>query len=110
MKASLSSVLLLLIGAIVVASGCRKLATVSNDPQTFDAGVAGASGSSGSGGALSEGGAMFVMPVDGGTADGCPSSCDALHANCGFVTDTRCGGVVKCDVCTGTDVCGGTEP
>ena len=112
MKAWLSSVLLVVMGAFVAASGCRKQATPN--PSRVDA-ASGNSGSSASGGDSGDsnsgtnGGAMFVVPVDGGSPDGCPSSCEVLNANCGFVTDIKCGGVVICGECSGTDVCGGTE-
>ena len=112
MKAWLSSVLLLVMGAFVAASGCRKLATVTNNPPGLEASAAGSSGNGGAGGSSGSsgnGGGMIIVSVGGGSPDGCPASCEELNANCGFVTDTRCGGVVKCGECTGTDVCGGTD-
>jgi hypothetical protein len=39
----------------------------------------------------------------------CPSTCAQLNANCGAVTDTFCGGLVQCGLCT-TGVCGGAAP
>jgi hypothetical protein len=48
---------------------------------------------------------------DGGPTAGCPSTCDELNANCGFVTDTKCGGVVECKTtCKAGEVCGGGGP
>jgi len=108
MKAWLSSVLVVS-AAFVAVSGCRKLATVTSHPPPLDASVSGAGGSGGDSGNNNSGG-MFVVNVGGGSSNGCPpSTCEALNANCGFVTDTRCGGVVMCGACTGTDVCGGTD-
>lgn len=109
MKARLGSVLLLVTGAFVAVSGCRKLPSATSTVTGPDPSEAGAGGSSGNGASSGNGGEMFIMAVGGGTSNGCPSSCDALNANCGFVTDTRCGGAVKCGTCTGTDVCGGTD-
>jgi len=37
---------------------------------------------------------------------GCPSTCTELGANCGAVTDTKCGGVVQCGGCD-AGTCGG---
>ena len=107
MKAWLSSVLLVVVAAFVAASGCGKTPSVNRNPAPFDA--ASGNGSGGSGGDDANGGRGIVVATGGNSADGCPSSCETLNANCGYVTDTRCGGAVKCGTCTGTDVCGGTD-
>ncbi|MEI9952497.1 MAG: hypothetical protein WDO74_26840 [Pseudomonadota bacterium] len=107
MKAWLGSVLLVVTGALAVGAGCGK-PTVKNNPSRPDTGVGGNSGSSGNTGVGGNSG-TYVVDLGGGTGDGCPSSCDTLNANCGFVTDAKCGGVVMCGACTGTDVCGGTD-
>jgi hypothetical protein len=36
-----------------------------------------------------------------------PSTCKELNANCGAVTDKKCGGVVQCGSCPGGETCGG---
>jgi len=109
MKAWLSSVLLLMTGVFVAASGCRQTPSVSHNPDPIGAGAGNGSGGNGGDGGKSDGGGPIIVTTGGGSPDGCPSTCEALKANCGFVTDTKCGGVVQCGACTGTDVCGGTD-
>ncbi len=39
------------------------------------------------------------------------STCEELNADCGYVTDTKCGGVVQCGTkCKTGEVCGGMDP
>jgi len=114
MRAWLGSMLLVVVGAFAVGAGCSKpKPSPSLVVVTPDAGVAGTGGGStvsmGGGSTVSTGGG-FTLGDGGVSATGCPSTCAELNANCGFVTDTKCGGVVQCGSCTGTDVCGGTEP
>jgi hypothetical protein len=88
------------------------MASVSHDP-TQVMGVSGNGGEGGSGGNAGGGGSSGVagsMIVASDSDNGCPATCEELKADCGFVTDTRCGGVVQCGKCTGTDECGGTDP
>ncbi len=64
------------------------------------AGATDSVGGEGTGATLSLGG--------GDVGTGCPSTCEALDADCGFVTDTLCGGVVECGkTCPKGEVCGG---
>jgi hypothetical protein len=56
--------------------------------------------------------ASSVEPSDASTGfgdgrPGCPSTCAQLGANCGAVTDTRCGGIVECGTCPSGTICGG---
>lgn len=108
MRAWLGSLVLIVVGAFAVAAGCGKPGVVRNsEPIAKDAGVGGDNAFGGSGGASGGG---FTIGDGSGNATGCPSTCELLNANCGFVTDTRCGGVVQCGTCAGTDQCGGTVP
>jgi hypothetical protein len=50
------------------------------------------------------------IQLDGGNVPRCPSTCVDLGANCGPVTDTKCGGVVDCGACAGGMVCGAVVP
>jgi hypothetical protein len=111
MKSRLGSLLLVVLGAFAVASGCGKSGRGSKvTVHAPDASVGGSTADAATGandaGATDDGGLILL---DGGAAVSCPSSCAALNANCGFVTDINCGGVVTCGTCTGTDVCGGTD-
>src|SRR5450432_2803600 len=101
MRTWLSSVLLLVTGAFAVASGCGNPEVVNNDDLFVPDGSAG-NGSGATGGTFTLG--------NGGTSSGCPSTCEELSANCGFVTDTKCGGVIQCGTCGKGKVCGGEEP
>jgi hypothetical protein len=66
-------------------------------------------GSTSSGG---DSGSLFDSPADvhsfggGDGPSGCPSTCAQLGANCGAVTDTKCGGVIQCGTCD-AGTCGG---
>jgi hypothetical protein len=62
--------------------------SVGDSPSLFDSG--------------SDGVASF-----GDGQSGCPSTCAQLGANCGAVTDTKCGGVIQCGTCEGGAICGG---
>ncbi|HEY5962184.1 MAG TPA: hypothetical protein VIV60_36760, partial [Polyangiaceae bacterium] len=51
--------------------------------------------------------------IDLGTDKGtqaCPSRCADLNANCGTVTDSKCGGVIECGACPNGEVCGTAGP
>jgi hypothetical protein len=39
-----------------------------------------------------------------------PSTCAQLNANCGPVTDPKCGGVVECGTCAAGETCGAAGP
>jgi len=105
MKAWLGTILLVVTGSMVAASGCGDPEVITNGDLNGSAaaGNAGTTGTGATGGTLSFG--------DGGSNATCPSSCEELNANCGFVTDTKCGGVIKCGTCkVAGEVCGGQEP
>ena len=107
MKARLGTILLVVTGSFAVASGCGSPQVVNNGGvDGSDASVGGNStGAGASGGTLSFG--------DGGdgTSNGCPSTCEELNANCGFVTDKKCSTVIQCGTCTvAGETCGGQEP
>jgi hypothetical protein len=56
-------------------------------------------------------GDMHIKIPDGGNTPGCPSTCAEMNADCGFVTDTKCGGVIQCgSTCPTGQVCGGGGP
>ena len=44
--------------------------------------------------------------LDSGSGIQCPSTCAELDADCGGVTDTKCGGLVNCGTCDDGMVCG----
>jgi hypothetical protein len=51
--------------------------------------------------------AWLLTPVpDVRPASNCPASCPELEANCGTVTDTRCGGTIECGDCPTGQACG----
>ena len=47
---------------------------------------------------------------DSGATGSCPSTCEALNADCGTVTDSDCGGVVECGTCANGELCGAAGP
>jgi hypothetical protein len=89
-------------------NGNGSSATSSGGDATTD--VTGSGGSTSSGGDASS---LFdatgdgVMSFGDGGPSGCPSTCSQLGANCGAVTDTKCGGVVQCGNCPAGSTCGG---
>ena len=108
MRAWAGSILIAVVGAFALASGCGNPDVVNQGNQfTADACVGGEAvrcESVATGGGLSFG--------DGGaTTMSCPSSCEQLNANCGFVTDKACNGVIQCGkTCPTGQVCGGDGP
>ncbi len=110
MRTWLGSIFFVILGSFAVASGCGttepKGSAPSRPDDSADAGTGAASGNGGiSGTGATSGG--FMLGDGGGSSDGCPSTCEALNANCGFVTDTRCTGVVECGSCPDGQFCGG---
>jgi hypothetical protein len=97
------------------ASGSRAVGTDSDATvgSTIDApfggnGDDGTTSTNDDGGGDEGGGLHFGT----GAADAgmpCPATCDELRANCGVVTDTRCGGTISCGQCDG-GVCGAVMP
>lgn len=61
---------------------------------------------SGGSGGTAGGETTFVVP-DGGCV---PSTCQELDANCGPVTDPKCGGIVDCGACPAGESCGNAGP
>ena len=109
MRTWLGSLLFVVMGSFALAAGCGSPEVInSGDGPEVDAGASG--GSSGDDGAGAQGGG-FVIGAGGDNSMGCPSTCDQLNANCGFVTDTRCDGVIECgDTCPKGEICGGDGP
>jgi hypothetical protein len=64
------------------------------------------SGGMAAGGAGGAGGSTLVLP-DGGCV---PSTCQALGASCGPVTDPKCGGIIQCGTCPTGQACGAGGP
>ncbi len=116
MRTWLGSVFVLVAGAIAVASGC------SSNPSVVSGGSGGTTGTDGGSGGTTTGASSgqtgsgatagtFILGNGGDTGnDGCPSTCAALNANCGFVTDTKCAGVIECGTCPDGQFCGGDGP
>jgi len=111
MKPWLGSFLFVVLATFAVASGCGSKPEVVNGVPDLDASVGGNSGSTGAG---ATGGGFDIVGDGGdsgtGNGNGCPSKCEDLNANCGFVTDTLCGGLVKCGSCPAGQFCGGDGP
>ena len=107
MRAFVGSVLLVMTSAFALAAGCGSPEVIQSDT-----GTDGAAGGAANGGATgSVGGAGFILGDGGSLGQNCPSSCDDLNADCGYVTDTKCGGTIQCGKCsTKGEVCGGQEP
>src|SRR4051812_20916524 len=112
MRTWLGSILLVVLSTIALASGCGSNPEVVNGDQNPQAGAS--VGGSGSTGAGANGGG-FVIGNDGGDSgagnnNGCQSTCGDLNANCGYVTDKFCGGVIQCGDCPTGEFCGGDGP
>jgi hypothetical protein len=110
MRTWLGSILIIVSGAFAVVSGCGSNPDVASNGQQFapDANI---SGTTGAGAGAGANGGSFNLGASGAPGDCVPSTCDELNANCGFVTDTKCGGVVQCGAsCPDGQVCGGDGP
>jgi hypothetical protein len=112
MRTWLGSILFVVLGTLAVASGCGGDPHIDGDHDQVaggsDAGGKG-NGSANNGSGASSG--SLVIGDGGNDGSSCPSSCEELDANCGFVTDERCGGVVECgDSCPKGQFCGGDGP
>ncbi|RYZ03562.1 MAG: hypothetical protein EOO73_27135 [Myxococcales bacterium] len=110
MRTWLGSIIFVLLGTLAVAPGCGGDPQVSNDGE----GTNGGATSGGKGPGTGTGATSGSLVIGDGGTDGsgtCPSSCEDLNANCGFVTDEKCGGVVECgDGCPKGEFCGGDGP
>ncbi len=96
----------------VVAAGAATLLLGCGEA---DAGGPAPRPAAGSGGHEPGSGGRDGVPGTGGEVllDGsvdCPSTCRALDADCGTVTDTRCGGVIECGACASGEACGAVVP
>lgn len=111
MRTWFGSVLFVVLATFAVASGCGSKPEVINPGPDLDASVGGASGGSTGTGATGGGFVPIGDGGDAGTSGGsCPSTCEHLNANCGFVSDTICGGLVECGDCPAGQFCGGDGP
>jgi len=112
MRTWFGSVLFVVLATFAVASGCGSKPEVTNPGPDLDASVGGNGNSGGNGSGATGGG--FIPIGDGGdagmTGGSCPSKCEDLNANCGFVSDTICGGLVQCGDCPTGQFCGGDGP
>ncbi|HTQ06487.1 MAG TPA: hypothetical protein VMI54_21655 [Polyangiaceae bacterium] len=110
MKGWIAALILLPSAALIFASGCGSVAVTTPPDSSAKAGASsGGSSNDGSGARLGTGGTVN-LGEGGANSNGCPSSCAALNADCGFVTDTLCGGVVQCGDCPDGQTCGASTP
>ncbi|HSU42339.1 MAG TPA: hypothetical protein VLJ38_22310, partial [Polyangiaceae bacterium] len=109
MRSWVGSLVFVLGTALFGAAACGD-AAVTRQPEKF--GQHGGTGGKSSGNSGASGGTGNVIHLGDGGADGstCPTSCAELDADCGFVTDTKCGGVVECGDCADGEVCGAETP
>jgi hypothetical protein len=111
MRTWIGALFLCLSAAVFAAPGCSGDAQVARPP--VDLTAPGGDSSTATGGSTGTGGTGTIVHIGDGGANSsgdCPSSCDELNANCGFVTDTKCGGVVQCGDCADGQVCGASTP
>jgi hypothetical protein len=103
MKRWVRSVVMCIAGPIAVISACGVPQIVREEKQGHHPGK--------DAGMVDSGPPTKPITLGDGSTPGCPSTCDELNANCGFVTDTKCGGVVECGTaCPAGEVCGGGGP
>jgi hypothetical protein len=111
MRTWLGSILFVVFATFAVATGCgSKPEVINGNGPDLDASVGGGGGST----TVGSNGGGFMFVGDGGdagtTSNGCQSTCADLKADCGYVTDTVCGGVIKCPDCPKGQFCGGDGP
>src|SRR6478752_2223608 len=98
MRTWLGSLVFVVFGTLVAVPGCSGDPQVNGDHDAINGGTDGAGGThngTGNNGNGASSGSLVIGDGGNEATDGCPSSCEALNANCGFVTDERCGGVVQ---------------
>jgi hypothetical protein len=108
MRTWLGSLLFVALGTFTLASGCGDPQLANSNGQhgsDSDGGDANGNGN----GNDPDGGLIIGQGGEEGGGE-CPSSCEQLNANCGFVTDERCGTVVECGTCSDGEFCGGDGP
>jgi hypothetical protein len=111
MRTWLGSILFVVFGTLAAGPGCGGDPEVANDEGGYNGGTGAGGKGSGTGTGASSGSLLIGDGGNGDGSNGCPSSCEELDANCGFVTDERCGGVVECgDGCPSGQFCGGDGP
>jgi len=111
MKGWIVALLLVPSTALFFASGCGSVDVTSRPDLSGTGGSSsGGSGHTGGSGAKLGTGGTVVFGEGGANTTGCPSTCDELSANCGYVTDTKCGGVVQCGDCPDGQTCGANGP
>lgn len=109
MRTWLGSIVLVVVGAFAVASGCGAPDVVRGGPVLAAGNDGGASDAGSHNGSGATSGSLVVG--DGGSFSGsCPSTCADLNANCGTVTDATCSGVIDCGKCPDGEFCGGDGP
>jgi hypothetical protein len=86
-------------------AGDTQPGTGTGGSATADGGMGGSSAKGGGGAA----GTISLGTPDSGTTICVPSTCAELGANCGAVTERKCGGVIDCGTCA-TGFCGGGGP
>ena len=111
MRTWLGSILFVFLSSFAVAAGCGSTPEVINGGNAGEDGLSGNSSVGGAGGRSGAHGGGFIIGDGGETNnDGCPSTCEELNANCGFVTDSRCDTVIECGKCPSGEICGGDGP
>jgi len=110
MRTWLGSILFVVLATFTVVSGCgSKPEVVHGGDGPSVGGSVGGSGGSDNSSSANGGGIFFPDGGDPGT-NGCPSSCEDLKANCGFVADPRCHTGLECGDCPTGQFCGGDGP
>jgi hypothetical protein len=111
MKGWIVALLLVPSTALFFASGCGSVDVTTRPDLSGSGGSSGASSghTGGSGAKLGTGGTV-VFGEGGANTTGCPSTCAELDADCGYVTDTKCSGVIQCGDCPAGQTCGASGP
>ena len=109
MRTWLGSIVFIVLGSIALASGCGGSPSVINGGDGNPDASVGGDGNGGNNGSGASAG-LIIIGEGGDGAMGCPSSCEDLNANCGFVSDLRCGSLIECGDCPDGQICGGDGP
>jgi hypothetical protein len=89
------------VAAVWVGCGSNQQASVDGGPDA----TLGDSGKSGHG--KGDSGVPIKLGSNDASSKCVPSTCKELKADCGAVTDPKCGGIVECGTCSGGKTCGG---
>ena len=110
MRTWLGSILFVVLATFTVVSGCGSKPEVVHDSDGPSVGGSSVGSGGSDNSSSANGGGIFIPEGGDPGTNGCPSTCEDLKANCGFVADPRCHTGIECGDCPTGQFCGGDGP